>query len=199
MGDVWEVSEAGLTAVHRSENGTSWQPYTMLKTAGDRVIVGEYPAGGIFEYNAANRSLDYMEPNVGVEPGALQHVREAQTLMIYGDELFVGVWPWGALWGASAREHNAPWTLRRRLFHTPAVDHGDAAWVTHIVDTTGKKSQNDGWGQVRRSTYLALQVHSSDTAPLHSGSRARAFMKDPFTSSRAPRTTKTLGTGTSKI
>ena len=154
MGDVWEVSEAGLAAVHRSENGTSWQPYTMLKTAGDRVIVGQYPAGGIFEYNAANRSLDYMEPNVGVEPGALQHVREAQTLMVYGDELFVGVWPWGALWGSSARERNAPWTLRRRLFHTPAVDHGDAAWVTHIVDTTGKKSQNDGWGQVRRSTYL---------------------------------------------
>ena len=41
MGDVWEVSEAGLAAVHRSENGTSWQPYTMLKTAGDRAIVGQ--------------------------------------------------------------------------------------------------------------------------------------------------------------
>lgn len=65
-------------------------------------------------------------------------------LIIYAGDLLVGVWPWGTLWGRDARAAG-PWTLRRRLFQTPAVSAQDAPWVDYIQGKTGEYS--NAWGQ----------------------------------------------------
>ena len=79
------------------------------------------------------------------------------TLSIYGKDLLLGMWPWGTLsaarslreldcvaldsqrdsvadrWGKSAREVNSSWTLRKRLFTTPAVSDVDAPWSDFVA------------------------------------------------------------------
>ena len=80
---------------------TSWQPYTLLRTA-DKVLVGQYPSGGVFEYDTASAALADAPMPVGPEPGAGRNHREAQELTIYGRELLLGVWPWGTVWSLPA-------------------------------------------------------------------------------------------------
>ena len=98
------------------------------------------------------------------------------TFTIYGEDLLLGMWPWGTLWGQNLRSSpaavtdrtrsgvrvssnqndmggdNNPWTLRKRLFTTPAVTTEQAPWVTYINNHTGEF--HNAWGQRVEGTCL---------------------------------------------
>ena len=107
----------------------SWQPYTMIR-AGEQVLMGQYPTGGVFAWR--NHSLTFPKNNVGVEPGAGTEAREAMTLAIYGDDVLLGMWPWGSLFGRDARDQLGIWSFRKRVFTAPAVTKEEAPWMTFI-------------------------------------------------------------------
>ena len=49
------------------------------------------------------------------------------------------------MWGRSARNRYAQWSLRHRLFDTPAITADDAPWVTYLQNKTG--AYHNGFGQ----------------------------------------------------
>jgi hypothetical protein len=101
------------------------------------------------------------------------------TFTIYGEDLLLGMWPWGTLWGQNLRSSpaavtdrtrsgvrvssnqndmggdNNPWTLRKRLFTTPAVTTEQAPWVTYIIRSQQRLVEN---GVVRRSIPLSMAL-----------------------------------------
>ncbi|MBI2300485.1 MAG: hypothetical protein HYU66_16350, partial [Armatimonadetes bacterium] len=92
----------------------SYQVYAMLNHD-DRLLMGQYPSGRLFEYDG--RDVRELPASPPVMPGVSGSVREAQTCAIYGGRLFVGVWPWGELWCSD--DGRAPWRLAARLFDHP--------------------------------------------------------------------------------
>jgi hypothetical protein len=96
--------------------GRSSQIYTALNFY-DRLLLGHYPTGELYEFDGRDvKLLQGWPPRIdGVSPNA----REAQTSVIYGGELFVGVWPWAELWRYSPDARN--WTFVRRMFSHPDV------------------------------------------------------------------------------
>ena len=138
----------------------SYQLYSSLGF-GDRLLMGQYPTGRLFEYDGTQiRDLSDWPP---VPPGVRGSAREAQTTCIYGGQLFAGVWPWGELWRYAPDSDS--WTLDRRMFNHPAVSDS----VTHPYDkeNAGNVPQNK-WGQ--RVTSLvphgkSLFISTSAKAP----------------------------------
>jgi hypothetical protein len=153
LGDVYEVSDSALRVVHNwaepAHPHTSWQPYTLIRHA-DKVLVGQYPSGGVFEFDTTTRKLSDAPTPVGPEPGAGSSHREAQELIAYADSLYLGVWPWGTVWSLTppkSEDAAAPgWMLARRLFASPAVSGEDAPWEAFIQNATGGNFSNY-WGQ----------------------------------------------------
>ncbi|MCC7493102.1 MAG: hypothetical protein IT204_12165 [Fimbriimonadaceae bacterium] len=93
----------------------SYQVYSMLNYH-DRLLLGQYPSGRLFEYDG--RTVRELAAAPPVMPGVSGASREAQTTTIYGGRLYVGVWPWGELWRQD--QPGAPWELAARLFDEPA-------------------------------------------------------------------------------
>jgi uncharacterized lipoprotein YddW (UPF0748 family) len=96
--------------------GVSYQVYAGVNYY-DRLLLGQYPTGEIFEY--AGDLLKHL-PNW---PPHLAEVsasaREAQTLTIYGGDLYAGVWPWAEVWRYD-RDRRA-WNFVQRMFDHPAL------------------------------------------------------------------------------
>ena len=78
-GDSWKV--------WREPDGVSYQIYSMINFD-DRLLMGQYPTGNLFEFDGSRFQLLPNQPPVmsGVSPNA----REAQTLTIYGGDLYAG-------------------------------------------------------------------------------------------------------------
>lgn len=93
----------------------SYQIYSMLNFY-DRLLMGHYPTGLLYEFDGEKVTrLEGWPPRL---EGVSSSAREAQTMTIYGGDLFVGVWPWGELW----RYHRdaGRWAWVERLFTHPA-------------------------------------------------------------------------------
>jgi len=92
----------------------SFQVYSTLNTA-DRLLLGQYPTGELFEFTEGElRRLPGWPP---VMTGVSANAREAQTLAIFGGDIYVGVWPWGEIWRWSGADHQ--WRFERRMFTHP--------------------------------------------------------------------------------
>ena len=119
--------------------GRSYQLYSSLAFH-DRLLMGQYPTGRVFEYDGKQiRDQSGWPP---VLPGVSGSSREAQTTAIYGGDLFVGVWPWAELWRYNPDSRR--WTFMQRMFQEPALSDK----ITHPYEV---ENQNHPvlnlWGQ----------------------------------------------------
>ena len=120
--------------------GVSFQIYSMLNYY-DRVLMGQYPTGRLFEYDGKEmRELADAPPVMaGVSPSA----RELQTTAIYGGDVYAGVWPWGEVWRYNPDAET--WTFVDRMF-----THPEASNVTvhpYEKECTALEIVLNQWGQ----------------------------------------------------
>lgn len=119
--------------------GVSYQLYSTM-TYYDRIVMGQYPAGRLFGYDGKEiADIAGWPPQPKDVSGS---AREAQTTVIYGGEMFVGVWPWGELWRYSPDAKT--WTLQRRMFDHPKTSDK----ITHPYDEENRGNPvSNLWGQ----------------------------------------------------
>ena len=118
----------------------SYQVYSMLNYY-DRLLLGHYPSGELLEYDGQTlRPLTGWPP---VMPGVSTRAREAQTLAIYGGDLYAGVWPWAEVW---RYDRNVPqWQFVRRMFSYPTPT--DATTHPYENETAKVAEVRNLWGQ----------------------------------------------------
>ncbi|MFN0052271.1 MAG: hypothetical protein ACKV0T_08765 [Planctomycetales bacterium] len=117
----------------------SYQLYSTMAFH-DRLLMGQYPTGRLFEFDGQAISDRAGWPPV--LPGVSSSAREAQTTVIYGGELFVGVWPWGELW--RYQPDSRKWSFVRRMFDHPQVS--DQIIHPYDIENRGDTVSNQ-WGQ----------------------------------------------------
>jgi len=114
MGGFYAFDGKFWRCVLEPDAKVSFQIYTIMNYR-DRLLMGQYPTGELFEYDGQTlRHLDNWPP---VMEGVLDKAREAQTLTIYGGDIYVGVWPWGEVWRRS--EIDGQWQFMGRTFTHP--------------------------------------------------------------------------------
>ena len=117
----------------------SYQLYSTMAFH-DRLLMGQYPTGRLFEYDG-EKIID----RVGWPPkldGVSASAREAQTTVIYGGDMFVGVWPWGELWRYNPDSNK--WTFAQRMFDHPTPT--DKVVHPYEEENRGNPVGNQ-WGQ----------------------------------------------------
>ena len=130
--DVWKM-------LLEPKLGVSYQLYSTLSFH-DRLLMGQYPTGRVFEYDGQTITDQRGWPPV--LEGVSSSAREAQTTAIYGGDLMVGVWPWGEVWryNPDSRE----WTFMRRMFSHPTL----SSVITHPYDAENQNNVPQNlWGQ----------------------------------------------------
>ena len=130
--------------------GESYQLYSTL-AFGDRLLLEQYPTGRLFAYDGQG-----IKDQPGWPPvleGVSGSAREAQTSVLYGGELFVGVWPWGEVWRyqPDARQ----WKFGRRMFDHPALSDQ----IIHPYDV---ENQNNSPGNLWGQRITSLVSHGPD-------------------------------------
>ena len=171
-GETWSTLLAPI-------KGVSYQVYSMINHY-DRLLMGQYPTGELFEYDGEKVShLKGWPPRIA---GVLPSARESQTTMIYRGDLFVGVWPWGEVWryDADAKE----WVSMGRMFRLPPVTdkfkHPFEQEICNYNAAHGTNIVYNNWGQ--RVTSMAplgadLMLSTSAKGPLPRDKRF-AFLTD---------------------
>lgn len=119
--------------------GVSYQLYSSLAYH-DRLLMGQYPTGRVFVYDG--KAISDQKGWPPVLDGVSNHAREAQTSVIYGGDLLVGVWPWGEVWRHNPDSHK--WLFTQRMFDHP--DISDQITHPYEVENQGNSPQNK-WGQ----------------------------------------------------
>jgi hypothetical protein len=117
----------------------SFQFYSTMALA-DRIVLGQYPTGRLFDFHG--QSLTELPDWPPLLSGVSSSAREAQTTVVYGGEMFVGVWPWGELW----RYHPGAdrWTFQQRMFKHPEPSDK----IVHPYDVENKNYDvKNLWGQ----------------------------------------------------
>jgi hypothetical protein len=132
--------DVGKWTTLRTPNGVSFQIYAAINFE-NRLLLGQYPTGGLFEFDGT--AIKHLTDQPPVMPGVSPHAREAQTLAIYGGDLYVGVWPWGEVWRLDRREN--AWRFLGRMFTHPEP----TATTTHPYEHETKKLDPvlNRWGQ----------------------------------------------------
>ncbi len=117
----------------------SYQLYSTMAFH-DRLLMGQYPTGRVFEYDGDKiTDLTQWPPKLAGVSGS---AREAQTTVIYGGSVFVGVWPWGELWRYNP--DSKTWTFMQRMFDHPKLSHS----IIHPYDVENSgNAVSNLWGQ----------------------------------------------------
>lgn len=140
MGGVHVFEGRAWKTLRVADPKTSFQVYSTLNTA-ERLLLGQYPTGELFEFTDAG--LRRMTGAPPVMKGVSGSAREAQTLAIYGGDVYAGVWPWGEVWRQSGVD--AQWRFLGRLFtHPEPTDK-----TTHPYEEETKRLDPvlNRWGQ----------------------------------------------------
>ncbi len=154
----------------------SYQVYSMLNYY-DRLLLGHYPSGELFEYDGQElRQLSGWPP---VMPGVSSRAREAQTLAIYGGDLYAGVWPWAEVW--RYERNPAQWQFVRRMFRHP--EPTSATVHPYEQETVATGAVLNQWGQ--RVTSLvpfadSLYVSTSSKSGLETPPRPSFLSEEQF-------------------
>ncbi|MFT4691247.1 MAG: hypothetical protein ACI9OD_003470 [Limisphaerales bacterium] len=139
-GGVYEYDEGVWRAMIEPDTTTSFQIYTVLNFR-DRLWMGQYPTGNLFEYDG--RTVTHLSGTPPVVTGAHARAREAQTLAIYRGDVYCGVWPWGEVWRFDT--HTLKWDFVGRMFSHPELNdrfrHPYEAEMLELKETANK------WGQ----------------------------------------------------
>jgi hypothetical protein len=117
----------------------SYQLYSTM-VFHDQLLMGQYPTGRVFSYDGETiTDLAGWPPKLD---GVTGSSREAQTTVLYGGDVFVGVWPWGELWRYNA--DSKQWTFMRRMFDHPELS--EEIMHPYDVENLGNATSNQ-WGQ----------------------------------------------------
>lgn len=139
IGGFYVFEEGRWRMLLKPELGVSYQLYPTMAFH-DRLLMGQYPTGRLFLYDG-ERITD--QPGWPPKfPGVSGSAREAQTTVIYGGDVFVGVWPWGELWRYNPDSKR--WAFARRVFDHP--DLSDKVTHPYDVENSGNPISNL-WGQ----------------------------------------------------
>jgi hypothetical protein len=143
QGGVYRLRDDRWEAL-RTPDGKSHQIYAALNV-GASLWLGHYPSGEIIEFDG--QSLHLMKGFPPVMPGVSNAAREAQTLTLFGGDVYVGVWPWAELW--RLQDPNPAkaerWSLIRRMFSHPEA----TTRTTHPYEkeTAARGPVLNQWGQ----------------------------------------------------
>jgi hypothetical protein len=163
------VYEGGAWRILRRFDGKSFQIYASLNYR-DRLLLGQYPTGELFEFDGqAMRQLRGRPP---VMPGVSTNAREAQTLAIYGGDLYVGVWPWGEVWRLDSTTET--WRLLGRMFTHP--EPTDATTHPYENETTALDPVLNRWGQ-----RVTSMVPHGDSLYIATSAKSAAPYEEKFT------------------
>ncbi len=161
IGGFYVFENGQWTMLLEPKLGVSYQLYSTLPF-NDRLLMGQYPTGRVFEYDGKTiRDQPGWPP---VLEGVSGSAREAQTTAIYGGDLMVGVWPWGEVWRFNPDSRR--WAFGHRMFSHPQL----SATIVHPYDVENQdNSPQNQWGQ--RVTSLVpsgtdLYVSTSSKAPI---------------------------------
>ena len=124
----------------REPDGTSCQIYAALNH-GPSLWLGHYPSGEALEYDG--ESIHDRPGRPPVPEGVSTAAREAQTLTLYGGDVYAGVWPWGELWRMEPSPDH--WELVRRMFTQPALTAETVHPYERETDAAG--AVYNQWGQ----------------------------------------------------
>ena len=139
IGGFYVFEDGAWSMLLEPKLGVSYQLYSTLAFH-DRLLMGQYPTGRVFEYDGQKITDQQGWPPV--LKGASKRAREAQTAAIYGGDLMVGVWPWGEVWRYNADSRQ--WTFMRRMFAHPPL----SAAIVHPYDVENRdNSPQNLWGQ----------------------------------------------------
>jgi len=140
IGGVYVFAGKTWRTVREPTIGRSYQVYSMINFY-DRFLMGQYPTGELFEYDGEKVTrLEGWPPRI---PGVRPNAREAQTTVIYGGGLFVGVWPWGELWRYS--QDTKQWASMGRMFTHPKAT--DTTTHPYEAGCRAHKLVTNQWGQ----------------------------------------------------
>jgi hypothetical protein len=116
IGGVYALRDGQWRTLVDGSMDYSYQVYAGF-TYYDRLLLGQYPSGELYAFNG--ESVERLEGWPPVMKGVRKKAREAQTIVLYGGELYVGVWPWGEVW----RYHHDldQWNLAQRMFTHPPL------------------------------------------------------------------------------
>jgi hypothetical protein len=140
----------------------SYQLYSSLAFQ-DRLLMGQYPTGRLFEYDGKTITDRAGWPPLPDNVSA--SAREAQTTVICGGELFVGVWPWGELWRYDPGQDK--WRFQQRMFSHPETSKE----IVHPYDVENKGNKvSNQWGQrvtslVTSGDSLYVSTSAKDPCP----------------------------------
>lgn len=132
-GSTWKT-------VLEPDTTVSFQIYTILNY-GDKLLMGQYPTGEIFTYDGT--TLKHVPDWPPAIPGVQKRAREAQTLTIYGGNIYAGVWPWGEVWKTA--DPTAGWQFSGRMFSHP--EPTDKTTHPYEAETDRLKQVLNRWGQ----------------------------------------------------
>lgn len=148
----------------------SYQLYSTMAFY-DRLLMGQYPTGRLFDFDG--RAITDRAGWPPVPPGVSSSAREAQTTVIHGGELLVGVWPWGELWRYSPDARQ--WRLMQRMFDHPEVSNA----IVHPYDVENRNNPvPNEWGQ--RVTSLVTSGDSLFVSTSAKGPSAWSPKENPF-------------------
>lgn len=139
IGGFYVFEDGSWRTLLEPKLGVSYQLYSTMAYH-DRLLMGQYPTGHVFAYDGQQiTELAAWPPKLaGVSPSA----REAQTTVIYGGDVFVGVWPWGELWRYNPDSDS--WNFARRMFDHPQLSDR----TVHPYDEENKGGEvGNQWGQ----------------------------------------------------
>ena len=93
------------------QTSTSYQIYASMKSQ-NHVMLGGYPLNLVQKLDAERKVIPF-EPAMP----EIHRYGEVQTLSLFKNRVFAGVWPWGQVWRFDPFEHK--WDLLKRLFSHP--------------------------------------------------------------------------------
>ena len=140
IGGVYALREGAWRTLVEGSMETSYQVYAGF-TYYDQLLLGQYPSGELFSFDG--ETVTQVEGWPPVMEGVSTASREAQTIVLYGGELYVGVWPWGEVW--RYQPDQGTWDLARRMFTHP--EPTAATLHPYETETAALGGVANQWGQ----------------------------------------------------
>ncbi|GMV93788.1 MAG: hypothetical protein AMXMBFR82_35660 [Candidatus Hydrogenedentota bacterium] len=140
IGGVYALRDGQWRTLVEGSMEYSYQVYAGF-TYYDQLLLGQYPSGDLFSFDG--ETVTQIEGWPPVMDGVSTSSREAQTIVVYGGDLYVGVWPWGEVW--RYQRDTDTWTLARRMFTHP--EPTNATLHPYEDETRALGGVANQWGQ----------------------------------------------------
>lgn len=139
IGGFYVLENGQWRLLLQPNTSVSYQLYSSMAFY-DRLLMGQYPTGRLFEYDGTTIT-DRTDWPLLLD-GVTSSSREAQTTAICGGEMFVGVWPWGEVWRYNPDAEQ--WRFHQRMFSHPELSKD----IVHPYDVENRGHDvSNLWGQ----------------------------------------------------